>query len=61
MARSILRTLVDRVQRRPEWLERDGDRHVLVRGFSPLDNLICGALGAGLILLSIIPFLVTLP
>jgi hypothetical protein len=61
MARSVLRNFADRMQRRPEWLERDGDKHVLVRGFSPLDNLIYGAIGAGLILLSIIPFLVTLP
>lgn len=50
MTRSILRTFADRLQRRPEWLERDGSRHVLVRGFSPLDNLIYGAIGAAVIL-----------
>lgn len=61
MARSILHTFADHLQRRPEWLERDGDRHVLVQGFSPLDNLIYGAIGAGMILLPIIALLVTLP
>lgn len=61
MPRSVLDRIADRLRYRPEWLERDGDRHVLVRGFSPLDNLIYGALGAGLILLPIISILVTLP
>lgn len=61
MARSIVRNVADHATRRPEWLERDGDRHVLVRGFSPLDSMVFGAIAAVLILLPIISFLVTLP
>ncbi|AVF05544.1 MULTISPECIES: hypothetical protein [Devosia] len=61
MARSMIVRFADLLQRRPEWQERDGDRHVLVRGYSPLDNLIYGAIAAAVILAPYIIFLVTLP
>lgn len=61
MPRSMIARFADRLQRRPEWQERDGDRHVLVRGYSPIDNLIYGAIAAAVILAPYIIFLVKLP
>lgn len=61
MTWSILSRVADWFLRRPEWPERDGDRVVLVRGYSPLDNLGFGLFAAGLILVPTVCLLVTLP
>lgn len=61
MNQSAIRTLADRARRRPEWLERDGDHNVLVRGYSPIDSLAYGALAAALILAPIVIFIVSYP
>lgn len=61
MIRSAVRSITDKATRQPTWLERDGNRLVEVRGFSPLDNLIYGAIAAGLILSPIFIFLVSTP
>lgn len=58
---SMMARFADRLQRRPEWQERDGDRHVLVRGYSPFDNLIYGTIAAAVILAPYIILLVKLP
>ena len=59
MNRSVVSTIADKASQRPEWVERDGDRDVLVRGFSPLDNLVFGALAAVLILAPVVIFIVS--
>jgi hypothetical protein len=61
MFRSAIALIADTANRRPTWLERDGGRIVEVRGFSPLDNVLYGALAAALILSPIVIFLVSAP
>ncbi|MBN9333263.1 hypothetical protein [Devosia sp.] len=61
MILSVLASVADKAMRRPEWTERNGDHHVVVRGFSPLDNLAYGAVAAAVILAPIVLFLVSHP
>lgn len=61
MFRSALSSIADKATRRPVWLETDDERVVEVRGFSPLDNLIYGAMAAGLILSPIFIYLLSTP
>lgn len=58
---SVVTSLADKALRRPTWLEQDGAHRVLVRGYSPIDNLVFGAIAAAVILLPVILFLVTHP
>lgn len=59
MNRSAARKFADRVLTRPLWLEQDGEHQVLVRGYSPLDNLVFGTIAAAFILAPAIIFLVS--
>lgn len=58
---SVARKFADRILTRPLWAEQDGARQVLVRGYSPLDNLLFGAVAAAFILIPAILFLVSHP
>lgn len=60
MARSAFDDFTDTMLRRPEWVERDGPREVLVRGFSLLDGL-AAVLGGSLVVAAAIAVLAVMP
>lgn len=61
MILSAIASLADQANRRPTWVEADGGRLVKVFGYSPIQNLVYGAIAAALILSPIVLFLVTTP
>lgn len=59
MIRSAFASLADRANRRPTWVERNGSRFVEVCGYSPIENLVYGAIAAAVILAPVALFLVS--
>lgn len=60
MAQSVIASLADKLQRRPEWVESNDGRDVLVCGYSLIDTALAFLAGLA-VLAAAAAILVTLP